>query len=57
MKRAPILLTFNNEETKNLTRSLFWHIKEKTGYSFGQIALKALHEYNLKLDEKGNKKT
>ncbi len=44
-----------NAKKKELTQSILRHIKSKAGYDYGDIVLKALHEYNLTLDEKGNK--
>lgn len=46
----------DQEELARMTSSILKHLKDKTGYSYGEIALKALHEYNLTLDDNGNRK-
>lgn len=45
----------DQEELARMTSSILKHLKDKTGYSYGEIALKALHEYNLIIDDRGNR--
>jgi antitoxin component YwqK of YwqJK toxin-antitoxin module len=54
---SSISIYYNDEqkEMMRMVQSLLRHLKDKTGYSNGQLVFKALHEYNLSIDERGNK--
>jgi len=57
MKGGNVAIYYNDEqkEMMRMVQSLLRHLKDKTGYSNGQLVFKALHEYNLTIDDKGNR--
>lgn len=46
---------FDSRDEVEIAKALFQHIKNKTGRNNGYTLIRALHDYNLQFDDRGNR--